>query len=1500
MPERRSAACRTTGRRGLQTCGAAGVWSGHWLGHFQFNAFRKALPLLVVACVYLGLSCPALAADCSISFPTGTETPILENGGQRTLAFADEPNTPTDSCLGFGSIATITTPQASSKGIWTSTNNGPSFDNAIFYTPNPGASGIDTFIVNATNGTTSAAMTVAITVTITAVSPTITSITPSVGPTGGGTSVTITGTNFAGATAVTFGGVAATGVTVVSATSITAATPAHAVGTVDVAVTTPGGTGTGTGLYTYQAAPTVTAISPTSGPIAGGTSVTITGTNFTGATSVTIGGAPATGVAVVSATSITATTPTHAAGTVDVAVTTPGGIGTGPGLYTYIAAPTVTAISPTRGPTAGGTSVTITGTNLTGITSVTIGGVAATGVTVVSATSITATTAAHAAGTIDVVVTTNGGTGTGTALYTYASAPTVTAISPTSGPIAGGTSVAITGTNLTGATSVTIGGVAATGVAVVSATSITAITPAHAVGAVDVAVTTPGGTGTGTGLYTYSAAPTVTAISPNSGATAGGASVTITGTGLTGATSVTIGGVAATGVTVVSATSITATTPAHAAGATDVVVTTTGGTGTGTGLYTYFSAPTVTAISPHSGTTTGGTAVTITGTGLTGATSVTIGGVAATGVTVVGATSITATTPAHAVGAVDVVVTTPGGTGTGTGLYSYASIPSVTSISPTIGPTAGGTAVTVTGTNFTGATSVTIGGVVATGFAIVSATSITAITPPHAAGTVDVAVTTSAGTGVGTGLYIYAAVPTVTSVAPASGPVTGGASVTITGTNLTGATSVTIGGVAATGVTVASATSITATTPAHSAGTVNIAVTTPGGTGTGTGLYTYSAAPSVTAISPNSGTTAGGTSVTITGTSLTGATSVTIGGVAATGVTVVSATSITATTPVHAAGTVDVAVTTPSGAATGTSLYTYSSIPTVTSISPNSGTTVGGASVTITGANLTGATSVTFGGVAATGVTVNSATSITATTPAHAAGAVDVSVTAAGGTATGSGLYTYAMPATATVVVSSKNPSEVGQAVTFTATVSTSGGKPTGAVTFNDGGVSIGTATLAGGTAALTTSALKLGNHTITAVYAGNISFSASTSSPLLQSVSTPQDSLKLRALQLIATKMLAQNSGSAISGAIDTAISDGFGDGGDLVTPSDGGLRFNFSADPDRPHATTSESPITDRWNGTYTGSAANSGLPGSADRYAQLQSPRGRSGVDDAFAAIDRGAMPAKAPPLRYTEPKEWLFWADVTGAGINRSGSPTAASVLYGSQINALIGLTRRITPNFLVGAVGGYETFDYKSDTLSGRLKGDGWTVGSYLGWKFAPGLRFDAAAAYSGIGYDGSAGTASGDFNGHRWLVSGGLSGDTKVHGFDIEPSARVYALWENENAYTDSLGTPQAERSFFTGRASAGLKVSYPWLASATVALAPYAGLYADYYFTGDDAATVALAGAAPLASVPLLEGWSARVTGGMAARFANGAQVAIGAELGGIGGDVQIWTFRARGSIPF
>ena len=202
------------------------------------------------------------------------------------------------------------------------------------------------------------------------------------------------------------------------------------------------------------------------------------------------------------------------------------------------------------------------------------------------------------------------------------SVPTVTGISPTSGPNAGGTSVTISGTNFTGATAVMFGSTAASSFTVNSSTSITATTPAG-VGAVDIAVTTAGGTSAASAAdqFTYILAPTVSNISPNAGPTAGGTTVTITGANLSGATRVTFGGTVTSSYTVNSATQITATTPAHAAGNADVVVTTIGGTGGLAGGYTFLGAPVArdvsatvaqnSAANPINLSITGGTAISL-------------------------------------------------------------------------------------------------------------------------------------------------------------------------------------------------------------------------------------------------------------------------------------------------------------------------------------------------------------------------------------------------------------------------------------------------------------------------------------------------------------------------------------------------------------------------------------------------------------------------------------------------------------------------------------------------------------------------------------------------------------------------------------------------------------------------------------------------------------------------------------------------------------------------
>ena len=428
--------------------------------------------------------------------------------------------------------------------------------------------------------------------------------------------------------------------------------------------------------------PTFTSIAPASGLTTGSTSVIITGTGFTGATAVTFGGTDATSFTVDSPVQITATTPAHAAGAVNVVITTPGGTATGPGEYTYVVpVPTFDSITPAFGSTYGGTVVIIAGTNFNGATAVTIGGTAATSYTVDSPLQITATTPAHAAGIVNVAITTAGGTATGTGEYTYVvPVPTFTNIAAASGPIAGGTSVLITGTGFTGATSVTFGGTAATSFTVNGPTQITATTPAHAAGTVDLVITTPGGAATAIDAYTYVApVPTFTSIAPASGVVPGGTSVIITGTGFTGATAVTFGGTAATSFTVNSPVKITATTPAHAAGVVNVVITTAGGTATGTGAYTYvvIPIPTFLTIAPVSGPIAGGSIVEITGTGFNGATAVTFDGVPATSYTVVNSTHITATTPAHATGPTDVVITTAGGTATGIAAFTNI-LPGVT------------------------------------------------------------------------------------------------------------------------------------------------------------------------------------------------------------------------------------------------------------------------------------------------------------------------------------------------------------------------------------------------------------------------------------------------------------------------------------------------------------------------------------------------------------------------------------------------------------------------------------------------------------------------------------------------------------------------------------------------------------------------------------------------------------------------------------------------------
>lgn len=255
--------------------------------------------------------------------------------------------------------------------------------------------------------------------------------------------------------------------------------------------------------------PILLAAVPGSGPTAGGNTVLLIGLNIGGATSVTFGGTPATIVSQdPSGFLITVVAPPHAVGTVPVVVTT--GAGTSnPVNYTYEAPPvpqppTVLGITPTTGPTTGGTPFTIIGTNLTGA-SVTFNGTPATNVNVIGGIIITGLTPAGTAGNATVQVTTPAGSTTvpGGFTYTTPAPPAVTSIIPPTGPAAGGTPFVISGSNLSGA-SVTFGATPAPNIVVTpDGNTIAGLTPPGTAGNVAVQVTTPAGSANVPGGYTY-------------------------------------------------------------------------------------------------------------------------------------------------------------------------------------------------------------------------------------------------------------------------------------------------------------------------------------------------------------------------------------------------------------------------------------------------------------------------------------------------------------------------------------------------------------------------------------------------------------------------------------------------------------------------------------------------------------------------------------------------------------------------------------------------------------------------------------------------------------------------------------------------------------------------------------------------------------------------------------------------------------------------------------
>ena len=355
-----------------------------------------------------------------------------------------------------------------------------------------------------------------------------------------------------------------------------------------------------------------------------------------------------------------------------------------------------------------------------------------------------------------------------------------------------------------------------------------------------------------------------------------------------------------------------------------------------------------------------------------------------------------------------------------------------------------------------------------------------------------------------------------------------------------------------------------------------------------------------------------------------------------------------------------------------------------------------------------------------------------------------------------------------------------------------------------------------------------------------------------------PTDSQNIRSLQTSITTLVATTSGLAITNAIDGGINDGFSNGGTPTSFGPNGGFINFAAPEPR----------------SLTASRA-----------------------EEAFAALSYAGNHTKAPDFNKAPPRldrDWSAWADIRGTGWKLNDTTGNGNDLRGNQINLTAGLGRKLNADTLVGVVVGYENFKYDVAALAGSLKGDGETIGGYFARQFGGNLRFDAALAWTNLNYSATAGTATGSFIGSRWLASTGLTGNYKLNVYVVEPSAKLYVLWEREKAWTDSLGTLQDARNFSAGRTALGAKVARPFEASNGWKISPYAGLYGDWRFQSDSA----LPTGTPVTNIGT--GWSGRVTGGVSATALRGGTVSLGGEYGGLGANYKIWTGNVRASVPF
>ena len=449
-------------------------------------------------------------------------------------------------------------------------------------------------------------------------------------------------------------------------------------------------------------------------------------------------------------------------------------------------------------------------------------------------------------------------------------------VDPLEGRTAGGELAVLEGQGFVDGTKVYFGSLPAQEVTVYSPVVIHARTPAHKTGMVDVRLVTP--TGEKTVLedaFLFRDELKITSIEPDRGAAAGGTPITVRGVGFVHDTRVLLGGRLALDITVVDSSTILAIAPPGAPGPSTVLVSTPFTNDSIHHGFRFTAPPKINHLSPASGVVGAETTLTLVGAYLSAESKVWVGDLEAAIVGGNGLSTLKVVVQGGAEGAVDVRVETADGATVLNDAFTFTLAQPLAGVDvlnawPHSGDVSGGEEVVITayGPTTLADTTVRFGSLLAS---IVSVDAVThrtvVLSPAGAAGDqVDITIETSLGAASLEGAYTYTTVPAIAAVSPNKGPVAGGTTLSIDGSNLAGDVDVFVGALPAT-ILSQTDSSLEVATPPGSPGASSVRVISAGGEATATNAFTYlpTNGPEFYAVTPSYGAVAGNTLIHVYG-----------------------------------------------------------------------------------------------------------------------------------------------------------------------------------------------------------------------------------------------------------------------------------------------------------------------------------------------------------------------------------------------------------------------------------------------------------------------------------------------------------------------------------------------------------------------------------------------------------------------------------------------------------